>query len=91
MQNLSGISKSNLEREIFPASLEELAFNIADSIACVLNEYQGNRFEDLWIYIEAMLGYKILTYHDVTEEYEIEGQYGMEKGCNVYRQYYIDI
>lgn len=24
-------------------------------------------------------------------EYEIEGQYGMEKGCNVYRQYYIDI
>lgn len=83
--------KEQLESEIFPASLGGSAFNIADSIACVLNEYQGNRFEDLWIYIETMLGYKILTYHDEVEEYEIEGQYGIEKGCNVYRQYYIDI
>ena len=87
VQNL----KEQLEGEIFPANLGGAAFDIADSIACVLNEYQGNRFEDLWIYIEAMLGYKILTYHDEAEEYEIEGQYGMEKGCNVYRQYYIDI
>lgn len=80
-----------LEREIFPASIGGSSFDIADSIACVLNEYQGNRFEDLWIYIETMLGFKILTYHDEAEEYEIEGQYGIEKGCNVYRQYYIDI
>ncbi len=83
--------KEQLERESFPASIGGSAFNIADSIACVLNEYQGNRFKDLWIYIETMLGYKILTYHDEAEEYEIEGQYGIEKGCNVYRQYYIDI
>ncbi len=83
--------KEQLESEIFPASIGGSAFNIADSIAFVLNGYQGNRFEDLWIYIETMLGYKILTYHDEAEEYEIEGQYGIEKGCNVYRQYYIDI
>lgn len=83
--------KEQLESEIFPANIGGSVFNIADSIACVLNEYQGNRFEDLWIYIEMMFGYKILTYHDEAEVYEIEGQYGIEKGCNVYRQYYIDI
>ena len=82
--------KEQLEGEIFPASGCS-AFDIADSIACVLNEYQGNKFDDLWIYVETMLGYKILTYHDEAEEYEIEGQYGMEKGCNVYRQYYINL
>ena len=47
---------------------------IADSIARVLNECQGNRFEDLWIYIEAMPGYKILACHDEAEEYKIKGQ-----------------
>ena len=83
--------KEQLESEIFSASIGGSVFNIADSIACVLNEYQGNRFEDLWIYIETMLGFKILTYHDEAEVYEIEGHYGIEKGCNVYRQYYIDI
>lgn len=82
--------KKQLEGEIFSASGYS-AFDIADSIACVLNEYQGNKFDDLWIYVETMLGYKILTYHDEAEEYEIEGQYGMEKGCSVYRQYYINL
>ena len=38
-----------------------------------------------------MLGNKLLSYHDEADEYEIEGQYGIEKGCNVYRQYYINI
>lgn len=42
-------------------------------------------------YVEMMLEYNILTYHDEAEEYEIEGLYGMEKGCNLYRQYYINI
>ena len=37
--------KEQLEGEIFLASLGEAAFNIADSIACVLNEYQGNGFD----------------------------------------------
>lgn len=83
--------KEKLEGEIFPASIGNSAFDIADSIACVFNKFQGNRFEDLWVYVETMLEYKILTYHDEAEEYEIEGQYGMEKGCNVYRQYYIKI
>ncbi len=81
--------KEQLEGEIFPAN-DDSAFNISDSITCVLNEYQGNMFDDLWIF-EMMLEYNILTYHDDAEEYEIEGQYGMEKGCNVYRQYYINI
>lgn len=28
------------------------AFDIADSIVCVLNEYQGNKFDELRIYAE---------------------------------------
>lgn len=60
-------------------------------IHCVFNEYQGNKFDDLWVYVEMMLEYKILTYHDEVEEYEIEGQYGMGKECNIYRQYYINV
>lgn len=83
--------KEQLEGEIFPASVGCSAFDIADSIACVLNEYQGNKFDDLWIYVEMMLEYNILIYHDEAEEYEIEGQYGMRKGFNVYRQYCINI
>ena len=87
VQNL----KEQLEGEIFPASVGGSAFDIADSIASVINEYQGNKFDDLWVYVETMLGNKILSYHDEADEYEIEGQYGIEKGCNVYRQYYINI
>ena len=83
--------KEQLEGEIFPASVGGSAFDIADSIASVINEYQGNKFDDLWVYVETMLGNKILSYHDEADEYEIEGQYGIEKGCNVYRQYYINI
>lgn len=83
--------KKQLEDEIFSAFTGDSAFDIADSIAGVINEYQGNRFNDLWIYVDMMLGYKILTYYDEIEEYEIEGQYGIEKGCNVYRHYCIDI
>ncbi len=30
-------------------------------------------FDDLWIYVEMMLEYNILTYHDEAEEYVIEG------------------
>ncbi len=62
------------------------AFDIADSIAGVLDEYQGNQFDDLWICVETMLGYNILTYHDEAEEYEIERKYG----CTAYQQYYIN-
>ena len=65
--------KEQLECEIFLNSEEESAYDIADSIACVFNEYQGNKFDDLWVYVEMMLEYKILTYHDEVEEYEIEG------------------
>lgn len=83
--------KEQLECEIFLNSEEESAYDIADSIACVFNEYQGNKFDDLWVYVEMMLEYKILTYHDEVEEYEIEGQYGMGKECNIYRQYYINV
>ena len=83
--------KEQLEGEIFPASVGGSAFDIADSIASVINEYQGNKSDDLWVYVETMLGNKILSYHDEADEYEIEGQYGIEKGCNVYRQYYINI
>lgn len=83
--------KEQLEGEIFPARVGCSAFDIADSIAGVINEYQGNMFDDLWIYVEMMLENNILTYHDEAEEYEIEGQYGVEKGCNVYRQFYIII
>ena len=92
VKNMEFVSnlKKQLEVEIFPASGNS-AFDIADGIACVLNEYQGNMFDDLWIYVEMMLEYNILTYHDEAEEYVIEGQYGMEKGCNLYRQYYINI
>ncbi len=44
--------KEKLEGEIFPASTGNSAFDIADSIACIFNEFQGNRFEDLWVSFE---------------------------------------
>ena len=84
-------SQRTIRRWNFSCERRRLAFDIADSIASVINEYQGNKFDDLWVYVETMLGNKLLSYHDEADEYEIEGQYGIEKGCNVYRQYYINI
>ena len=55
--------KEELESEIFPVNEGSSAFDVADSIACVLNEYRKSKFDDLWTYVEMMLGYKILTYY----------------------------
>ena len=71
--------KEQLEGEIFPASEEVQHLILPIVLPSVINEYQGNKFDDLWVYVETMLGNKILSYHDEADEYEIEGQYGIER------------
>lgn len=52
---MSGLKKQ-LEDEIFLAGIGDSVFNIADSIEGVINENQGSGFNDLWIYVDMMLG-----------------------------------
>ena len=82
----------DIENEIYPSNYGDSAYEIAESIAFVLNEkYNGERFNDLWVYVEMLLEYKLLTYSDNVEEYEIEEKESMVRGYNAYRTFNITL
>ena len=82
--------KENIDNQVFPIFDENSAYEIAESIAVVLNDiYDDGNFDDLWTYVEMMLEYDILPYEDIVEEYDYDEEGYMHCGCNGYRTYSI--
>lgn len=84
--------KENLRDQIFPMLGTDSAYEIAESIAYVLNDkYDSENFDDLWTYVEMMLEYDILKWDVIEDEYEDEDPAGhIYYGCNVYQTFSIN-
>lgn len=81
--------KSNIENEIFPTNCGSDAYGISYGISCGCEQYFGEKFEELWTYIEMLLYYKILKYQDNGEEVEYKNEEGyLITGYDSWRQYY---
>lgn len=82
--------KSNIENEIFPTNCGSDAYGISYGISCGCEQYFGEKFEELWTYIEMLLYYKILKYQDNGEEVEYKNEEGyLITGYDSWRQYNI--
>lgn len=84
--------KQIIETKDFQMISGDSAYEIAK---CIYNEsdgeYKKEDFNELWIYIEMLLKYNLLTWRDETEIMECETEYGKEAGQLVNRRFYVKI
>ena len=73
--------KQVIEQEIFPVGIGDDPYLITESIVSMEGEIEGVEFEEIWVYIQMLLQYKLLSCEVVENAEVIDGKPCFEPYC----------